>query len=96
MDELDFIEKSVKIHSDRYDYSLVNYVNSKTKVKIVCPIHGIFEQIPYSHLKGCVCRLCANENQKLTTNKFIEKSKKVHGNKYRITSHILMYFDENK
>ena len=49
-----FIEKVSKIHSNKYDYSLVNYINNNTKVKIICPQHGIFEQTPRGHLKyGC-------------------------------------------
>lgn len=55
-----FIEKAKKIHKDRYDYSLVEYVNSQTKVKIICQKHGIFEQTPNNHLKGCNCPKCAN------------------------------------
>lgn len=38
----EFIEKSKKIHGDKYDYSKVDYKNSKTGVKIICPIHGDF------------------------------------------------------
>lgn len=37
-----FIEKATKIHNSKYDYSKVEYVNSKTKVCIICPIHGEF------------------------------------------------------
>lgn len=39
-----FIEKAIKRHGGNYDYSLVNYINSRTKVQIICKIHGIFEQ----------------------------------------------------
>lgn len=54
-----FIEKAKEIHGERYDYSLVDYVNSKKKIKIVCPIHGVFEQTPNGHLRGYNCPLCA-------------------------------------
>lgn len=53
-----FIKKAKKIHGERYDYSLVHYVNRRTKVKIICPIHGVFEQTPCNHLKGCGCPHC--------------------------------------
>ena len=36
-------------HGDRYDYSLVEYKNAQTKVKIICKEHGVFEQLPQSH-----------------------------------------------
>ena len=39
-----FIDKATKIHNNFYDYSLVNYINSLTKIKIICPKHGEFEQ----------------------------------------------------
>ena len=52
----EFIEKARLIHGDWYDYSLVDYVNSLTDVKIICPDHGPFEQAPSSHINtesGC-------------------------------------------
>lgn len=57
-----FIEKSVKLHGDKYNYSNVNYINAKTKVKIICHIHGEFEQTPDKHLhsKHC-CPVCNME-----------------------------------
>lgn len=42
----DFVNKSNTIHNNFYDYSLVEYKNNKLKVKIICPIHGTFEQTP--------------------------------------------------
>ena len=38
----EFIEKAKLVHGDKYDYSKVDYVNSQTKVCIICPIHGEF------------------------------------------------------
>ena len=50
----EFIEKSRKVHGNKYDYSLVNYKDRQTEVEIICPIHGIFKQRPFSHLHhGC-------------------------------------------
>jgi len=76
-----FIEKANKLHNLKYNYSLVNYINSKTKVKIICPIHGIFEQTPEKHLIGQGCPKCA-KNYKLNTSQFIKKVKKIHKSKY--------------
>jgi len=53
-----FKERSIKLHGNKYDYSLVNYKNIRTKVKIICPKHGVFEQMAQSHLKGSGCFLC--------------------------------------
>lgn len=84
-----FIEKAKAFHGDIYDYSKVVYINSTTDVDIICPIHGIFQQSPPSHLKGG-CNSCAIERvaKKLsyTTDQFIEKAKEVHGDKYDYTN----------
>ena len=80
-DKNTFILESKNIHKDKYDYSLVDYVNNRTKVKIVCPIHGVFEQTPINHLKGKGCRYCGGTS-KLDTNLFIYNAKKTHNNFY--------------
>lgn len=80
----EFIARAKEVHGDKYDYSKVEYVNSKTKVCIICPIHGEFWQRPSSHLEGYGCKKCANENRELgmTTEEYIAKAKEVHGDKY--------------
>lgn len=55
-----FIDKSIKIHGSLYDYSVVEYANSKTKVIINCLQHGKFYQSPSSHLQGHGCPICGN------------------------------------
>ena len=77
-----FIEKSNNIHKNKYDYSLVNYVDKHERIKIICPIHGEFEQEPMYHIRGNGCKKCADDKKKLSTEKFIEKARKIHGNKY--------------
>lgn len=77
-----FIEKARKIHGDKYDYSKVNYVNCNTEVCIICPIHGEFWQKPKYHLTSCGCKECCKNGIKLTNEKFIEKARKIHGDKY--------------
>jgi hypothetical protein len=81
-----FIEKSRKVHGDKYDYSLVDYIRSNSKVKIVCPVHGVFEQTPNNHIMGMKCIKCANEenglNRTLSTDDFIKRSKEKHGDRY--------------
>ena len=52
-----------EIHHNLYNYSLVNYVNAKSKVDIICSIHGIFEQTPNSHKNGRGCSKCADEKK---------------------------------
>lgn len=76
----EFIKECEQIHMNRYSYESVNYVNNKTKVKIICDIHGIFEQTPQCHLKGQGCPYCANRAN--THEMFVKKSNKIHNNKF--------------
>ena len=82
----DFKKKANFKHSDKYDYSKVNYINSKTKVEIICPEHGSFWQIPNSHLMVNGCNKCANiikrNSMLMDEGKFIKKSKQIHNQKY--------------
>ena len=55
----EFIRKAIKKHGGKYDYSLVDYIDSTTKIKIICPFHGVFNQRPVNHLRGCGCPKCA-------------------------------------
>jgi len=77
-----FIEKSKVIHNDKFDYSLVEYVNSHSKVKIICPVHGEFTQTPHSHLSGRDCLKCKYLSFTSNTEDFISKAKLVHNDKY--------------
>lgn len=58
-----FIEKARLQHGDFYDYSETKYVDNRTKVKIICPKHGPFEQTPSNHLAGHKCKGCADEER---------------------------------
>ena len=67
-----------KYIGDKYDYSKVEYINAKTKVCIICPIHGEFWQTPYQHLnlkQGC--SKCS-KNHNYTTEEFIDRAKEIH------------------
>jgi very-short-patch-repair endonuclease/protein-arginine kinase activator protein McsA len=82
----DFICRSKLKHGDTYDYSHVDYVTARNKVKILCLIHGEFQQSPDSHIKGIGCRKCGTEltSSKLRSNtyEFIEKARLKHGDMY--------------
>ena len=54
----DFVDKCNLIHNYKYDYSLVQYVTNLQKVKLICPIHGEFEQRAMNHLRGDGCSKC--------------------------------------
>ena len=78
---LEKIKNKRKDKGNYYDYSLVIYKNRKTKIKIICPIHGEFKQLPEDHSNGCGCKSCVGLNTP-STEEFIKKAKKIHGNKY--------------
>ena len=54
----DFVKSAKLIHGDKYDYSESVYENEKERIKIICPIHGEFWQVPNYHLSGCGCPRC--------------------------------------
>jgi hypothetical protein len=74
------------VHGDKYDYSKVIYVLSKTKVIITCPLHGDFEQTPNNHLKGQECPICgairAKKSNTSDSEAFKNSARSVHGDKY--------------
>lgn len=78
----EFIEKAKQVHGEKYDYSQTIYYGMKKKVKIICPEHGAFEQVAYDHLRGFKCKNCKYKEDRLTLDEFIDKSKKIHGDKY--------------
>lgn len=60
MSTVEFIEKSKITHGDKYDYSLVQYINRDIKVNIICRFHGNFLQNSRDHLRGSGCKKCAS------------------------------------
>jgi len=79
----EFIIKAIKRHGDKYDYSMVKYINAKSKIEIICHEHGLFYQQPSNHLSGQGCPKCSGKNK--TTDEFINEAKKIHGNNYDYT-----------
>ena len=75
-----FIKKSKDIHGDKYDYSKVEYKNSKEKVCIICPDHGEFYQKPNHHLRGVGCPWCGGRYK--NTEDFVKRARKIHDDKY--------------
>ena len=80
----DFIERISEIHGNKYDYSKVVYKNTRTKIILICPIHGDFEIKPDNILTGQGCGACSRDKHKLIaiSNERLESLKRVHNNKY--------------
>jgi len=69
-----FIKSCIERHGDRYDYSLVEYKNMRSKVSIICNDHGVFFQNPKNHRDGQGCPKCYG-NRNLTKEEFINLCK---------------------
>lgn len=78
----EFIDKSKKVHNNYFDYSKIEYINNNTKIKIICPVHGVFEQLPRTHSSGVGCRQCKFDSYKTSKERLLTQFKKAHGNKY--------------
>lgn len=78
----EFIEKSIEIWGNRFDYSLVEYENNKKKVKIICPKHGEFEQRASAHSTGQGCPECKFEKRRTGLGEFLIRCEEVHGDKF--------------
>ncbi len=82
----EFVEKAKGVHGNKYDYSLVDYKDTKTPITIICKKHGQFEQIPNYHLSGCGCQQCFEEKRGqsslITFDEFVKRAKNVHGDAY--------------
>jgi hypothetical protein len=70
-----------------YDYSKVKYINSNTKIIIICLIHGEFSIQPYKLFKSKVhlCSKCRKNQigfRVKDTESFVKKANIIHNNKY--------------
>ena len=84
---LNLIKLSKKKYNNKYDYSLVNYINKNTKVKIICPEHGVIEEKLKNHYSNNIgCKYCKKIDnglrQRRTTEDFISEAMRVHGGVY--------------
>ena len=81
-----FIEDAKKLYGNKYDYSKLVYSGCRSSVCIICKEHGEFNKRASDFLQGKGCPKCANaykpHPKRYTTEKWIEKAKSVHGDKY--------------
>lgn len=96
----EFVGKARNAHGNKYDYSLIKYINAKTPVDIICLIHGIFQQPPCDHLSGYGCKRCALEHtaqlkKDKAAEEFPMKANIIHNNKYDYSKVIWKGSNEN-
>lgn len=79
----DFIKKATLLYGSEFNYSEVDYKSAKSKVTIICPLHGKYQLKPNAHLNGTGCPTCGiqrrNSLNKFSTESFVESAKEVHG-----------------
>lgn len=77
-----------KRFNNKFDYSKVKYINNKSNVNIICPIHGEFQMTPYEHLssqfgcKQCAVQFVADKRKESNRETFFEYSRKIQENRY--------------
>lgn len=84
-----FIEKCQKAHGNYYDYSKTIYIAMNADVIILCPKHGEFKQLAFSHSVGQGCQKCKGEKSSerlmMTIEEFLVKANKLYNEKYDYT-----------
>jgi glutaredoxin len=79
----EFITKSIEVHGNKYTYdNVVMGKSTKDKVSITCPVHGDFQQDPFTHLRNHGCPKCKVDKQTLTQDEFIQRSENIHNGFY--------------
>jgi hypothetical protein len=86
----EFVCRSQKIHGNKYDYSLVHYNDAKTKIILVCKVHGKFKQNPYHHLNGSGCLQCGIQDKVKGAELFKQEARKIHGELYDYSQVVYM------
>lgn len=89
----EFIARAAEVHGNFYDYGNVAYEKNNIPVTINCPIHGSFNQLPRTHLRGHGCAYCGrkrtqegqqkeNNSRKITEQQFFKRAHEIHGSAY--------------
>ena len=97
----EYIKEAKKIHDDKFNYSLINELPKRdTRVNIICPNHGIFEQSFHKHLQGDSCKKCSHEKLgkeriEKAKNKFENEANIIHANKYDYSKSIYASATDN-
>lgn len=81
----EWIEQAKHIHKNRYNYSNSIYINSITPIKIICPIHGEFQQLPANHLNGHGCYKCSRSHGEIKIENYLNNLNIEYKSFYRIS-----------
>lgn len=87
-----FVARAIAVHGHRYDYSGTIYCGQFGRVEIQCPVHGVFQIVARSHLRGMGCKQCGDSRifipgkggrkPRKTTAQFIAGARAIHGDTF--------------
>lgn len=84
-----FIIESNDVHDNIYDYSLVNYINARIKIIIICKKHGEFIQNPNQHLRGKGCPICKSSRGERKISKYMDKINILYNHQHKFDSDVV-------
>ncbi len=85
VDPDEFIKRSNIIHNNKYDYYLLDFKNTRSKVEIICPKHGAFSQNANSHLLGSGCPICKSSKGEIIIMNILDKYSIEYISEYRFS-----------
>lgn len=92
------IERLINARGKRYDYSKVVYTRSDDKIKIICHLHGEFEQNIWQHIHGANCQKCSmiekTERQKHDFNELVNEFNNTHNFAYDYSNSVYINIDK--
>ncbi len=96
----EFVNKAKKVHGDMYEYVDSNYINSLTKIGILClQCNSLFYQIPGNHLSGhgCPNDRCVNtkisKKNRISFDNYLLESVKIFGDVFLYVNYLGKHSD---
>jgi very-short-patch-repair endonuclease len=76
-DVSELIDRFKEKHGDKYQYPFIDreYINNRSVITIICPIHGLFKQSVMKHLQGQGCPFCNESKLEKEIAIFLEKNR---------------------
>jgi len=82
----EWVAKAQAQHGDQYDYSAAVFKGATEKLTIICPEHGSFEQVAWTHINGTGCPKCgklkAKASLSFSREAFVAAAREIHGDAY--------------
>jgi hypothetical protein len=81
-----YIDRVKSVHGAKYSYENTQYTSVSKKIRVTCPLHGVFQIAASGHIQGRGCKACGSIKRaishRLTQEEFLARVKDVHGDKY--------------